>query len=228
MIIISGSTSHGPRIVTDGLVLYLDAANSRSYDGSSLWFDLSIFKNHVRLLNNPTFETTSGGCLSFNGSNTYGTIDSNPSLTTSTPTLIVACTTNSGTVLAKGGYGPYWNYGLTDINSTTFKARNQSNDTISPTFPASTNLFNIYAMVWNGSAVEFYRNGIFGGSSSLFYSPTANNSLFLRIGCAWNDNTQTNVEFFSGKISFIQIYNRALSSTEVLQNYNALKARYGL
>jgi hypothetical protein len=123
MIIISGSTSHGPRIVTNGLVLYLDAANSRSYDGSSLWLDLSTFENHVRLLNNPTFETTSGGCLSFNGSNTYGIIDSNPSLTTLTPTIVIACTTNSGTVLAKGGYNSYWNYGLTGISSINFKAR---------------------------------------------------------------------------------------------------------
>jgi hypothetical protein len=228
MIIISGSTSHGPRIVTNGLVLYLDAANSRSYDGSSLWLDLSTFENHVRLLNNPTFETTSGGCLSFNGSNTYGIIDSNPSLTTLTPTLIVACTTNSGTVLAKGGYNSYWNYGLTGISSTDFKARNNIGDTTSPTFTASTNLFNIYTMAWNGSAVEFYRNGIFGGSSSSNYSPIANNSLYLNIGCAWSTITGTNVEFFSGKISFIQIYNRVLSSTEVLQNYNALKARYGL
>jgi hypothetical protein len=216
-----------PNIVTDGLVLYLDAANTKSYvSGSTTWNDLSNFSNNVNIIVPPTFQTSGSGCLVFDGNSTFCTINSNASLTMTRPTLIVACTTNTGTVLAKGGYGAYWNYGLTGISSTSFRARNNSGDPLSPTFPISTNPFNVYAMVYNGTAVEFYRNGIFNGSVSTFYSPNAVNGLFIRIGCAWNQFLGTNVEFYSGKISFIQVYNRALSSAEILQNYNATKNRY--
>ena len=220
---------NGPSIVTNGLVLALDAGDRNSYvSGSTVWRDLSGNNNNGTLTNGPGFDTGSISAISFDGVDDFVTMNSSTSLTTSTPTLIVTCTTNNGIVLAKGGNGSYWNYGLLSLTSTSFRARNNNNDTLSPTFTASTSTYNVYAIVWTGSTMQFYRNGVYGGDNAASYSPSAQNSLFLRIGCAWNNNTSQNVEFYSGKIASIQIYNRALSATEILQNYNATKTRFRL
>ena len=220
------------KIVTSGLVLALDAADKNSYPGSgTTWFDVSGNNNHITLTNGPTFDSGSIKAISFDGVDDFGTINSNAILTMSQPTLIVTCTSGgvNSTVLAKGGGGSFWNYGLRIRSSTTnFYARNNLSDTISPTFDATPYLFNVYGLVWTGTTVNFYRNGLFGGSNSASYSPQAVNSLFLRIGCAWNQLTSQNVEFFNGKIASIQIYNRALSEAEVLQNSNAIKSRFGI
>lgn len=222
----------GPNVVTDGLVLALDAANTKSYPGSgTTWFDISGNNNHITLTNGPTFDNSAIKSISFDGVDDFGTINSNASLTMSQPTLIVTCTAGSlqTTVLAKGGGGAYWNYGLRIRGSNTvFYARQNNFDTVSPTFAATPYTFNVYGLVWTGTTVNFYRNGVFGGSNASDYSPQANNSLFLRIGCAWNNLTSQNVEFFDGKIASIQIYNRALSNTEVVQSSNAIKSRFGL
>lgn len=220
----------GPNITTDSsLVLHLDAANPNSYPGSgTTWNDLSGNGNNATLVNSPTFSTDGNGCFSFNGTTQYATINSTLSLTTATPTMIVTCTTNTGTVLAKGGYGDFWNYGLLGLTTTKYNVRQTPGDPVSPTFAASTSTFNMYAAAWDGSNIQYYRNEIYGGGSNTAYSPTATNSLYLRIGCAWDTNNSINVEFYSGKIATIQIYNRALSTAEIRQTFNALKGRFGL
>jgi len=221
--------SGGPDLIQDNLVLCLDASDKNSYPGSgTTWYDVSGNNNHTTLTNGPVFNTSGSGCISFDGVDDYVTINSTSTLTTSTPTLIVTCTTNNGTVVAKGGYGSHWNYGLLGLGSTTFKARNNNGDTTSPSFSASSSPFNVYAIAWDGTNMQFYRNGIFGGSSSTNYSPSNQNSLYLRIGCAWSNNASQNVEFYSGKIASVQIYNRTLSASEIKQNYNAQKSRFGL
>ncbi len=221
----------GPNISTGGLVLALDAANTKSYPGSgTAWNDLSGYGNNITLTNGPTFDDSSIKSISFDGVDDFGTIDSNASLTMSQPTLLVVSTVGglNSTILAKGGSGANWNYGLRVRGSiTNFYARNNNNDTISPTFPVSLSTFNVYGLVWTGSTVRFFRNGLYGGDNAASYSPIGN-SLFLRIGCAWNHLTQTNVEFFAGKIAAVYIYNRALSIDEMINSQNALKARFGL
>jgi len=225
-------TVSGNGIVTDGLVLALDAANPKSYvSGSGTWYDLSGNGNHGTLVGGTGFDTSSIRALTFDGASNYVTMNSTPTLTIARPTVIVCCTTPTNslqTVLSKGGYGSYWNYGLTKITSTTFQARNNNNDAISSTYDSTQSIYNVYALVWNGTSVEYYRNGIYGGNNSNFYSPVTNNSLFLRIGCAWSQTSLANFEFFNGKITTVQIYNRTLSATEILQNYNATKTRFGL
>ena len=216
--------SHSPKIVTSGLALYLDAANIKSYPGSgSIWNDLSGNNNHIDLINSPTFSSTDGGRITFNGSTQYGTIASNSSLTFSQPTVIIACTPAGGTPIAKGRYGSYWNYGLTGISTTSFKARNNNNDVSSATYSTISNT-NIFAAVWDGTNVNFYLNGTFLSQSSSFYSPVANNSQNLTIAVA--QNATGFQEYYSGSISAIWVYNRALSASEISQNFSALRGRY--
>ena len=72
-IIIKSQTIYGaPSIVTDGLSLYLDAANTRSYPGSgTAWYDLSGNVNHGTLVNGPTFDSGNAGSIVFDGTNKY-------------------------------------------------------------------------------------------------------------------------------------------------------------
>jgi hypothetical protein len=220
------------KMVTDGLVLALNAADKNSYPGSgNTWFDVSGNNNHITLTNGPTFSSNNGGCIAFDGVDDFGTINSNASLTISQPTLLIVCTkgVSSSSVLSKGGVGTYWNYGLIVNGSTTnFSARNHLNDTISPTFSSTNSTFNIYGMVWNGSTIKFFRDGIYGGDNANSYSPLTNNSLFLRIGCSWDQLNSINKEFFQGQIASIYIYNRALTDNEMISNQNNLKSRFGL
>jgi hypothetical protein len=62
--------NYSPKIVTDGLVLYLDAANSKSYvSGSTTWSDLSRGGNNGTLTNGPTYSSAKGGIIILDGSN---------------------------------------------------------------------------------------------------------------------------------------------------------------
>lgn len=224
------ATFYNPKTVTGGLVLALDAANTKSYPGSgSTWFDISGYGHNATLFNSPTY---ANGRFAFDGANTYGTIPSTAALTTTTPTVIVGCTTNGGTIVAKGAYGIYWNYGIlntTGNTNTTFAARNNNADLVSPAFSATvTGSMNIYGAVYNGSACVFYRNGSSSGSTSTSYSPNASNSQNITIGCARNNNTSANVEFYTGSIAFILVYNRALSANEMSQIYYAMRGRYSV
>lgn len=220
------SLSHSPSIITNGLALYLDAANVKSYPGTgATWFDLTSNRNDISLINSPTFSSTNKGILTFNGSTQYGTIASNSSLTFSQPTVMIACTTGGGTPIAKGRYGSYWNYGITSVGTTAFKARNNNNDVQSATYSTISGI-NIFAATWDGSFTNFYLNGLFLSQTNSFYSPVANNTQNLTVGVAQNSTGFQ--EYYSGSISSIIIYNRCLSANEILQNFNALRGRYGI
>ena len=67
-----GAVEGGPNVVNSGLVLYLDAANNKSYPGSgTAWTDLSNSGNNITLTNGPTFSSTNNGNISFDGVNDY-------------------------------------------------------------------------------------------------------------------------------------------------------------
>ena len=66
----SGSISR--KLVTDGLILYIDAANSKSYpDSGTTWFDLTSNNNNGVLTNGPTFDSANGGSIVFDGVDDY-------------------------------------------------------------------------------------------------------------------------------------------------------------
>jgi len=222
-----------PHIVYDSsLVLYLDAANPNSYPGSgTTWYDLSQYKNNVVLSGStlPTYSTTYNGSFYFNGTG-LATASSNSSLSTTLPTVIVACTTgslfNQQVVVVKGRGGNLYNYGIQSVQSTAFNGTNTTCPNGVSGLPATTIPMNIYAAAWDGTAVQYYRNGIFVGSSTFGYSPRTNN-FGLVIGAA-QANDLSYGSFFTGSIAVVQVYNRQLSSTEIIQNQNALKGRFGL
>jgi hypothetical protein len=86
------SYANGPRIVTDGLVCCLDAANRKSYAGSgSAWNDLSGNNNHATLFASPTYDTNNKGSISFNGSTQYAEVTTRNTNLEFQPTVAFSC-----------------------------------------------------------------------------------------------------------------------------------------
>ena len=215
-------------IVTDGLVFAVDAANYESYPGSgTTWSDL-VDSNNGTLTNGPTFDSANGGSIVFDGVNDY----------------VIGNTLNIG-----GGSGTSQSYSIWFNTTTTsgtdglffwavFEGIGVSNGEIliqtqgdnslgdfSPTPTAATNTW--YNAVFNfnqGISYECWINGIsYGTAITSDTSPAP--SLGYLVGAGYASAIS---RFFTGKISNILCYNRALSSSEVLHNYNALKGRFGL
>jgi hypothetical protein len=226
--------SRGPKIVTDGLVLALDAGNTKSYPGSgTLWNDLSGNGNNGTLINGPTFDTGNGGSIVFDGVNDY--IDCG---NTSTLNAIGGTTsiTVSGWVFytAYGGGGqPYsvitvkgnpWTW-LLENPSNIFRFRITAGGSDVNVADTSTHLLNTWYNVvgtYDGSNMRIYINGVLKNTRAQT-GTLGINSMTAKIGTFQGTNYNLN-----GRISNIFIYNQTLTAQEIQQNYNATKTRYGL
>jgi hypothetical protein len=231
------SFNYSPKVVTSGLALCLDAANTRSYvSGSTTWNDLTGNFNNGTLTNGPTFNTGSGGSIVFDGVDDYVNITGSI-LPTGTGDYCVESWINRTTVpanISKGiitgtadnafffGFGRTYNgaNGLRIGLSNILDGENCA-------FTFLANTWYHVAVVRSSSTIYFYINGVqqtTQGSGTSTYSLVS--SPGGRIGAG--GNVSTILEPLYGNISNTKIYNRALSSTEILQNYNATKTRFGL
>jgi hypothetical protein len=226
------ATIGGSNIVRSGLVLHLDAANPKSYvNGSTSWFDLSGNGNTGTLTNGPTFNSANGGSIVFDGVNDY----------TSTTALF---NINSATWCA-------WirpdNLGLSGLYSRRIlhQSDNSGNREINLShsngnivwygYGASSYIWNLTSLsininmwhhvvgTYDGSYAYLYVNGLLKANTS--YTGTVGTATVpLSIGKVGFSN----IGYYSGHISNILIHNRALTASEVLQNYNATKSRFNL
>ena len=215
--------NYGPKTITNGLVLYLDAANKKSYPGSgTTWTDLSGNNNTGTLTNGPTFDSNNGGSIVFDGTNDYvSNTMSNPGSmpitfefwiysNSSSPVGIFDTAPNTGDVLRNYSAGNVeWHIASPSI-ALGLSANTWTNI-----------ILQFYFSI--NRKIEYYKNG------SLITTGTGSTSSTY----AWNSLTFGNINggsagWYSGKMSIIKIYNRTLSATEVLQNYNATKRRFGL
>jgi len=242
------SFSYSPKIITDGLVLYLDAANTRSYvSGSTTWNDLSRSENNGTLINSPTFISENGGNIAFDGIDDYFITPTGLTPSLNITSQITLETWFKSTSLANTSHGDsLFSKGLsTDLNSGVYELNLANNTTANrPSFRmrigASTplysptniliNLNQIYHIVctYNGSIMRIFVNGVESGSGLSTSGTIQNNTQQLTIGVRFVHRTGIADSFFSGNIYLSKIYNRALSATEILQNYNTTKSRYGL
>lgn len=231
--------NYSPKIVTDGLVLCLDAANTKSYPGSgTVWTDLSRSGNNGTLTNGPTFNSANGGSIVFDGTNDYV---NNTSYTASNDyTLSSWCYYNTPTAELGNSYRHLISKGGVFIANSTFGFgfRNVTNTNVRLFlyfYSGSTEGGTEFALTtspyrqWRNFSVSktsnnyyFYENGSLLNTFNASFAPTTN-SYPLNIGAA---STISSISVFNGNISNTLIYNRALSASEVLQNYNALKGRY--
>jgi hypothetical protein len=215
------AVGYNPSIVSDGLVLYLDPANQRSYSGSgNTWYDLSVNSNHFTLTNGATFSALgSSSNIVFDGSNDRA-LSVNPiSLGTAhTVSMIVkpASVSEDGILFGDFAYNNT-GYALYFLNGTSLYYA--VSDPVSTSITLSTNWI-MFTVTRNGTSISFYQNGILLGSQTL----GGNNPLTLRSIADFNGGGYP----FSGQISQVQIYNRALTQQEILQNFNATRFRYGI
>lgn len=236
-------------IIDSSLVLYLDAANTKSYPGTgNTIYDLSLYGNHGAFKGNLTFDSNLKSFV-FNGSNAYIEVLDAPSLDiTTTLTLsawvFVTGWANYPGIIAKG-YGDNGAYSIHVRPQTDyqlwFEADNGTNREYSnPTGPAFENLSALFpnsgpavstrwhnvTCTFNAGAFTIYLNGKFlGNSTSVIVSPVS--TIGVTSDPIWIGRLP-GFGYFNGYIPHVMVYNKTLSSAEVLQNYNGLKVRFGI
>ena len=220
------SLGHSPSIVTSGLQLYLDAANSKSYPGSGTnWADLSGNNLNATLQNSPTYNSSNNGSIVFNGTNQFASIPNNSLLNASLSMTLSAwiyITSFRGymSILGKGDGGSGYDFRIdssSSLNLVKYTIVDQ-NVTI-PTLSSAT-WYNISA-VQGATSVTYYINGVSTGSFSNSSSYVTNSSEFR---VARNRDTI----YSSIRVSNVLFYNRNLSQSEISQNFNATRGRYGI
>jgi hypothetical protein len=209
-------------IVTSGLTLLLDAGFTPSYPKSGTsWTDLSFSGNNATLFNSPTFNSSDGGSVVFDGTNDYCLAGSGLAITGN---LTVAAWvrptsfTNQGNIVSKSS-NP--GYRMRFQSNGTFWMYSNTNTITSPSAYTINNWFHTVG-VFSSTGLRMYINGSLVQSNGTAFSPSYSASSFIVGGFS------SNQELFQGRIANVSVYNRDLSATEVLQNYNAQKARFGL
>jgi hypothetical protein len=231
------SLGHGAGTVRSGLVLHLDAANSKSYTGSgTVWKDLSGNGNNGTLVNGVGYTDANKGSLVFDGVN--DTVDCGPlteigsSLVGLTASVWIKTNTNSARCILENGTGftanTFYMFQENGSNITFLVYGNGGLDLvqISEPIPYNTNIwFNIVGVWQSGQRCKIYYNGV---DKTAFRGGSARNSVI-------NGNTNMFVgaragnQFpFLGNIANVQIYNRSLTAAEIRQNFEATRSRYGI
>ena len=241
----------GPRfgIVQAGLVLNLDAGNTLSYPGTGTnWFDLTSNNNDGVLVNGPIFDSVNGGSIEFDGVNDYVRIANNSNLQFGTgsftafawiyPDFVgnVRIINNRGT--GGGGQykgyqfkitysGPNWYIYDSSIDDASGNSKNCNG--CGSTYPR--NKWYYVNMVYETqNELRFYVNGELDGTVRVGTYGSITNSLPTAIGAAIvNTGVEGSLsQTYDGKIAHVGLYNKALTASEITQNYNATKGRFGL
>ena len=237
LVIILFSNKVFAQVVTNGLVLYVDARNPSSYSGSgNTWNDLSGLGNNGSILNGTFFDSQDKSFL-FDGTN--------DKIITPSISNIYSYTIE---VVTKGGNGTLiyrnsnMNYSDNNDNLTLKISNSNNNVEFRIEYNATDNDKNLvvnnnfsqdkfYHIVvsydWNSKTQKVYIDGVLKGTSQHSSEPSNiyRADSFYSIGTVGYSNHgggNSDRDMFSGKISKVLIYNSALSDQQVLQNYNAL------
>jgi hypothetical protein len=251
------SYNNGPRIITNGLVLCLDAGNPKSYPGiGTSWVDLSGNGNNGTLTNGPAFNSSNTGSIVFDGINdycdtplTYGGTNScsfgcfmkAPDATQRSGLIgfrsqffflapsISQCliyitgdndagTAGRGLVVQDwiGGYSG--NNFVISTNRTVYAINSNVCD----------NLWHNIMITRSSSATRLFIDNILIGET-LGSTPNIMSDPIFKLGVAGNGGSNNLSGYhFNGSLGLCYFYNRALSASEVSQNYNAIKGRFNL
>ena len=224
--------AHSPKIITDGLVLCLDAGNTKSYPGSgTTWTDLSGNGNTGTLENGVGYSGSNGGSLVFDGVNDYVNAGNNSSLSfTNNLTIQVWCSSNISdnnyrTPLMKTTSTGWSNgYGFYQQGGNFYFFINQWNGAHRVSVSKTTFSLTSFVATYDGANLKLYENGILRQTGSSFTSNVSNSATNLEIG----RGSGVNDYVWNGNIAQASIYNRALTASEIQQNFNALRGRFSI
>jgi len=231
-------------IITDGLVFNADPANRASYPrAGTTWVD-TVGNMTGTLINGPTFDSSNGGNIDFDGTSDIVEFGSSNLLTgdncqaatlcgwvkwTSTSSGYIASLkrSSSDSTLFAISINQKAN-GASQAGTANIVLRNAANNAHTYTFYDGNyddgSWHNVVGRV-NGSVVTLFVDGIAkAGSTSGIQSVTGNTATFT-VGAFATGNLAYDID---GSIACVSFYQRALSTNEVLHNYNALKGRFGL
>jgi hypothetical protein len=224
------------------LVLNVDAGFTPSYPRSgTTWSDISLNGNNGTLNNGPTFDLGGGGSIVFDGVDDFVNVGNPQSLANQNLTVSTwvkpSTATNPITSIIDYDHCAICNWVLQSEDATTnrryYFGYRSTSDVWEPSNGIGTGRgIQLSNSVWqnltftkNGTSIIGYLNGTqtytsTAGSGNILYNTSKNLSLGAGISCSSRN--------FNGNMVTSQIYNRALSAAEVLQNYNAQKGRFGL
>ena len=220
------ASSLGPNLSEPGLVLALDAADRNSYRGSgTTWTDLSGNTNTAILTNGPTFNVSNGGSILFDGVDDCVVVNSNASILSTTTYTKIAwfypTSFSTGNNIISGGNSGQHAFWLAGGNKL-YAGHNGNWSTVVSTTTLSLNTWYFGAVTFNTTTGWIlYLNGVSENTNVSTTTFIGNGEILL---AAYG----TSVNVFTGRIACGLVYNRVLSATEILQNYNATKTRFGL
>ena len=227
--------SWGP--VQGGLEVYLDSGNNLSYSGSgNTWYDLSPNNNNATLINTPTYNATFGGILQFDdvsleyatipniGNLNNWTVEAWFKLTTSLSGKVTSVVSNQFNLTDKLNYSLGTNNAPTNTNLAAGFYDGSWHTTGG--IVLQTGIWYQAVGTYDGLVLRQYFNGVASGGT-LNYAGNPQSGGEIRLMRRW-DETLTSGNFVDGDLAIVRIYNTALSSSDVLQNFNTDKSRYGL
>jgi hypothetical protein len=220
--------AHSPSIVTNGLVLCLDAGNIKSYPGSgTTWTDLSGRGNTGTLTNGPTY---SNGAIVFDGVDDIVSIPDSDVLDITTSISLeswIYATKSTGiqNVICKSSFSQNnsYIYPRTDDGWTTatFYLGVPTFTTLIASWP-SRDAWHHTVATYDGATMKIYIDGVLSNSKNQTGTISTNtNSLTIGDQPGYG-------EYYGGRVSGAKIYNRALTASEVQQNFSALRGRFGI
>ena len=230
--------AHSPRIVTNGLISYIDAINPKSYPGSgTTMFDLSGNGKNGTSGGGLTYSTENGGRFDFNGINSVITFGDGNTFSPLSEFTIEVWFRSTGTTPTTGTLPGIFGgtYGMRlFVNSTNLNYRLNEQLLASTKSISTPSSFDFYNGGWNcvtcqgsssNSLMRIYLNGVLQNETSVAWTGTTqwptNSFNFGR------DNNDSNY-FFAGSMSSIRMYNTFLTNSQISENFNALRGRYGL
>ena len=226
------------RVVTNGLVLYYDPSNSSSYPGTGTTINSLAPTNLTGAMSNITYTNP---YFTYNGSSSQISVADNALLEPGAGDWTMEAwfnttafkTGGAGTILGKfdpGGASQDVSYSIRTNNTGIVYAQIGNGATVvnSPNYQTVLNTWVQVVYVWKNVAsnsLEAYINGVNIGSTAHSFSSILNTSANLYIG-SYNNGEYP--QWFDGRIGITRLYNSALTASQVLQNYNADRAIYGI
>jgi len=228
------SNFYGANVATSGLIFHVDAANTKSAPSAGTWYDISGYGSNMAIGGTPSLTTLAGAkCYQFTANNQYftGTLNAPQPTANLTiecwvyPQTIVVSGDMSTLLLMSGGQSAYMSLDKGTNQMANYWYSHPTTGYWETNSAVTLNSsWYYFACVWNATAGVAYQ---WLNTNKTTASPTVGNSATgsgLTIGQEQGSPTRQ----YSGGISLIRVYNRALTDAEILGNFNAQRKRFSV
>jgi hypothetical protein len=220
---------YGPSIVTNGLVLALDAADRNSYPGSgTTWTDLSGRGNTGTLVNGPTYSSSNAGSIVFDGVDDY-VIATRPGSITTGGNISICMWAKWTTkvvgdiqILIDNNHTGSQGFVIQDRPDLAGDPLTASGGLTSTFKVGDGNWHFIGVTIQETSQSRMYIDGVLNASN------TGSGILTVQPNISIGYWQVTPGRYLNGNIAQVSIYNRALTAAEIQQNFNATRSRFGI